>query len=258
MTKPSSQNTRKENDAVNSYIYGKHAVYEALKTGRVIDKIYFQKELQDSQITTIRSLARAKSVVCVECDKRKLDMMSDAGVHQGVIASAAQTDYATIDDIFAKAEEKGEKPFIVICDGIEDPHNLGAIIRSAAACGVHGVIISKHYSVGLTATVAKAAAGALEHMNIVRASNLTNVINDLKERGVWVFAAAADGDKLMYDADFKGSTAIVVGSEGSGISRLVKENSDFIVKIPMSTDTESLNASVAAAVLMFEAVRQRR
>ncbi len=258
MTKPLNMNNRRDNDTGSSYIYGKHAVYEALKTGRVIDKIYFQKELQDSQITTIRTLARSKSVVCVECDRRKLDMMSETGVHQGVIASAAQTDYATIDELFANAEEKGEKPLFVICDGIEDPHNLGAIIRSAAACGVHGVIISKHYSVGLTATVAKAAAGALEHMSIVRASNLTNVIKELKERGVWIYASAADGDKTMYEADFKGSTAIVVGSEGSGISRLVKENSDFTVKIPMSAETESLNASVAAAVLMFEAVRQRR
>ncbi|NLD87830.1 MAG: 23S rRNA (guanosine(2251)-2'-O)-methyltransferase RlmB [Clostridiales bacterium] len=245
-------------DIKSSFIEGKHAVLEALRAGRVIDKIYFQKELSDAQLSRIRSEAKKKGVLCVECDKRKLDTMSETKVHQGIIASAAQTSYSSLDDIFRAASEREEKPFIVICDGIEDPHNLGAIIRSAAASGVHGVIISKHYSVGLNATVAKAAAGALEHMLIVKVANLTNAIKELQNRGVWVFASAADGDRTMYEADLKGSCAIVIGSEGSGISRLVRQTCDFTVRIPIRTETESLNASVAAAVLMFEAVRQRQ
>ena len=193
----------------------------------------------------------------VETDRRKLDQMSATGAHQGVIAMVAAHSYATLDDILNRAKERGEAPLIVICDELSDPHNLGAIIRTAECAGAHGVVIPKRRSVGLTAIVGKASAGALEYMPVARVTNITNAIKELKERGVWVFGTAADGDTALYQADLKAPAAIVIGNEGDGMSRLVAESCDLKVSIPMKGRISSLNASAAAAILLYEAVRQR-
>ena len=191
------------------------------------------------------------------CDRRKLDTMTQTGAHQGVIAMAAAHDYATIDEILAAAQEKGEAPLVVICDEITDPHNLGAIIRTAECAGAHGVIIPKRRSSGLTAVVGKASAGAMEYMKIARVSNLAAAIQTLKDHGVWVYGTAADGAAPLYQTDLTGPAAIVIGSEGEGMGRLVKESCDFMVSIPMKGHINSLNASNACAILLYEAVRQR-
>ena len=194
----------------------------------------------------------------VETDRRKLDYMSKTHAHQGVIAMAAVRAYATVEEILARAEERGEVPLIVICDELSDPHNLGAVIRTAECAGAHGVIIPKRRSAGLTAVVAKTSAGAVSHLPVARVPNLTALMKDLKKQGIWIFGAAMDGATELYDADLKGPAAIVIGSEGSGMSRLVAENCDFTVSIPMKGKINSLNASAAAAILLYEAVRQRR
>ena len=193
----------------------------------------------------------------VETDRRKLDQMSATGAHQGVIAMVAAHSYATLDDILNRAKERGEAPLIVICDELSDPHNLGAIIRTAECAGAHGVVIPKRRSVGLTAIVGKASAGALEYMPVARVTNITNAIKELKERGVWIFGTAAEGATPLYQADLKGAAAIVIGNEGDGMSRLVAESCDLKVSIPMKGRISSLNASAAAAILLYEAVRQR-
>ena len=194
----------------------------------------------------------------VETDRRKLDYMSKTHAHQGVIAMAAVRAYATVEEILARAEERGEAPLLVICDELSDPHNLGAVIRTAECAGAHGVIIPKRRSAGLTAVVAKTSAGAVSHLPVARVPNLTALMKDLKKQGIWIFGAAMDGATELYDADLKGPAAIVIGSEGSGMSRLVAENCDFTVSIPMKGKINSLNASAAAAILLYEAVRQRR
>mgnify|MGYP004642501941 FL=1 len=241
----------------NTIIEGRNAVIEALRVGRNIDKIFLLKGSEDSALGHIASKARAAGAVVVETDRRKLDEMSMTGVHQGVVAVVAEHEYSTIEAILDKARQAGEAPLIIICDELSDPHNLGAIIRTADAAGAHGVIVPKRRSAGLTAVVAKASAGALEYVPVARVANITAAIKELKKAGVWVFGTAADGDRMLYDADLKGSAAIVIGNEGQGISRLVAENCDFMVSIPMKGEISSLNASAAAAVLMYEAVRQR-
>ena len=238
-------------------IEGRNAVIEALRAGEAIDKIYIMKGDTDSALGHIASTARAKGIVVVDADKRKLDNMSRTHAHQGVIAMAAVREYASVEDILAAARERGEPPLIVVCDELSDPHNLGAILRTAECAGAHGVIIPKRRSAGLTATVAKTSAGAVAHVPVARVANLPSLLKELKEEGVWVFGTAADGDTPLYQADLKGPAAVVIGSEGTGMGRLVAETCDFKVSIPMKGKLNSLNASAAAAILLYEAVRQR-
>lgn len=238
-------------------IEGRNAVNEALRAGTNIDKIFIARGETDAALGHIASTARGKGIVVVESDRRKLDGMSRTHAHQGVIAVAAIREYAEVDDILNAAKEKGEHPLIVVCDEISDPHNLGAIIRTAECAGAHGVIIPKRRSAGLTAIVGKTSAGAVSHVLVARVPNLTALLGELKEAGVWVFGADADGDRTLYEADLKGPAAIVIGSEGSGMGRLVSETCDFIVRIPMAGKMSSLNASASAAILLYEAVRQR-
>ena len=238
-------------------IEGRNAVIEALRAGTAIDKIYIARGETDATLGHIASAAREKGVVVVEADRRKLDGLSRTHAHQGVIAMAAVREYASVDDILAAAREKGEPPLIVVCDELSDPHNLGAVIRTAECAGAHGVIIPKRRSAGLTAVVAKTSAGAVAHLPVARVANLPSLLKDLKKEGVWVFGTAADGDTSLYQADLKGPAAIVIGSEGDGMGRLVAETCDFKVSIPMKGKLNSLNASAAAAILLYEAVRQR-
>lgn len=237
-------------------IIGRNPVAEAIKSGREIDKIMVKKGEIEGSLRPIIKKARDMGIPVIEADKNKLDQLAEGGNHQGVIAYAAAHDYASVEDIFKKAEEKGEPPFIVILDKITDPHNFGSIIRTANCAGVHGIIIPKRGSVGLNEVVAKTSAGAIEYVPVAKVTNIAQTIDALKERGVWVAGAEAGGD-TMYKTDLSGSMALVIGSEGEGISRLVKEKCDFLVEIPMFGDVNSLNASVAAAVLMYEVVRRR-
>ena len=241
----------------NEIIEGRNAVMEALRAGRAIDKLFINKGEVDKTLGHIASAARDKGVVVVECDRRKLDFMSQTHAHQGVIAVCAVREYCTVDDIFAIAEGRGETPFVIVCDEISDGHNLGAIIRSAECAGAHGIIIPKRRSAGLTAIVDKASAGAAEHMAIARVPNLPAVIRELKERGLWIYGTAADGQSDLWHTDFTGPLALVIGSEGDGISRLTLEKCDYRVSLPMSGAIDSLNASVAAGVMMY-AVRDYR
>ena len=248
---------REQNAGADGIIEGRNAVTEALRAGTPIDKVYLAKGETDAALGHIAAAARDKGVVVVECDRRKLDGMSVTHAHQGVIAVAAVREYVDVEDILAIAEEKGEKPLLVVCDELSDPHNLGAVLRTAECAGALGVIIPKRRSAGLTAIVAKTSAGAVSYVPVARVSNLTACLKELKEKGVWVFGATADGDVPLYKADLKGAAAIVIGSEGTGMSRLVEENCDFKVSIPMKGKLNSLNASAAAAILLYEAVRQR-
>ena len=238
-------------------IEGRNAVTEALRTGTVIDKIYILKGETDAALGHIASTARARGIVVVDADRRKLDRMSVTHSHQGVIALCAVREYASVDDILAAARDKGENPLIVVCDELSDPHNLGAVIRTACCAGAHGVIIPKRRSAGLTAVVAKTSAGAVSHIPVARVPNITALLKELKQEGVWIFGTARGGSTSLYEADLKGPAAIVIGSEGSGMSRLVAQECDFTVSIPMKGDLDSLNASAAAAILLYEAVRQR-
>ena len=238
-------------------IEGRNAVIEALRSGAAIDKIYLQKGETDKTLGHIASRARAAGTVVVEADRRKLDAMSRTHAHQGVIALASVREYVSVESILNSAREKGEAPLLVVCDEISDPHNLGAIIRTAYCAGAHGVIIPKRRSAGLTSVVAKTSAGAVSYLPVARVPNLPALLKELKGQGVWVFGAAAGGTTDLYHVDLKGPAAIVIGSEGEGMSRLVEENCDFLVSIPMKGGLNSLNASAAAAVLLYEAVRQR-
>jgi 23S rRNA (guanosine2251-2'-O)-methyltransferase len=246
------------NMSEENIIEGKNAVIEAIRAGRPLDKVFLAKGSNDKALGFIASNARNAGVVVTECDRRKLDAMSVThGAHQGVIAVAAAREYCAVEDILALAQEKGQDPFLVVCDGIEDPRNLGAIIRCAECAGAHGVIIPKHHSAGITAAADKASAGAAEHMLIARVANLTAALQDLKKKGLWVYGAEANGTSHLWKTDMKGPICLVIGSEGQGISRLVRENCDFILNIPMAGQVNSLNASAAAAILLYEIVRQR-
>ena len=238
-------------------VEGRNAVMEALRAGESIDKIFLAKGDTDRTLGHIASKARAAGIVVVEADRRKLDAMSRTHSHQGVIALAAVREYATVESILRSAFDKGEPPLLVVCDEISDPHNLGAIIRTAECAGAHGVIIPKRRSAGLTAVVAKTSAGAVAHLPVARVPNIAALLKDLKKQGIWIFGTAADGGTPLYSADLKGPAAIVIGSEGEGMTRLVTENCDFLVSIPMKGKISSLNASAAAAILLYEAVRQR-
>lgn len=235
---------------------GRNAVLEVLKSGRDIEKIIVQKGNVEGTIRRIAGMAKERGIVVQEAARQKLDEMSQTKNHQGVIAVVSEHEYAEVDDILRSAAEKGEKPFIIILDNITDPHNLGAVIRTAECAGAHGVIIPKRRSVGLTAVVGKTSAGALEYMPVARVTNIARTIEELKKQGVWVACADMDGEDY-YDASLDGAIALVIGSEGEGVSRLVKEKCDFTVSIPMYGKISSLNASVAGALLMYEVVRQR-
>ena len=239
-------------------IEGRNAVAETLRSGAPIDKLYIAKGETDRTLGRIAAAARKSGVVVVEADRRKLDAMSVTHSHQGVIAIAAAQAYASVEDILQKAAERGESPLLVVCDEISDPHNLGAIIRTAECAGAHGVIIPKRRSAGLTAVVAKTSAGAVRYMPVARVPNIPALLKDLKKQGIWVFGTAAGGSVALYEADLRGPAAIVIGSEGDGMGRLVGENCDFQVSIPMKGRINSLNASAAAAILLYEALRQRR
>ena len=242
---------------------GKNAVLEAFRSGQTINRLFVQEHAQakgsdpDRHIAQILREAKKNGVVVNFVKKERLDAMSDTGRNQGVIAYAAAGDYADVDDILAAAEAKGEPPFVIVLDDIEDPHNLGAIIRTAECAGAHGVIIPKRRASGLTGVVSKASAGAISLVPVARVTNLAAVIDELKQKGIWFVCAAMDGTP-MYDVDMAGAVGIVIGNEGSGVSRLVREKCDFTASIPMKGDIDSLNASVAAGVLAFEVVRQRR
>lgn len=251
------QQHREQNSPADGIIEGRNAVIEALRAGTAVDKVYIAKGETDATLGHIASTARGKGIVVVEADRRKLDAMSVTHSHQGVIAVAAVREYASVSDILQSARDKGEAPLVVVCDELSDPHNLGAVIRTAEAAGAHGVIIPKRRSAGLTAVVAKTSAGAVSYLPVARVANLTALLKELKEEGLWVFGTAADGAASLYQADLKGPAAIVIGSEGDGMSRLVREQCDFLVSIPMRGQVNSLNASAAAAVVLYEAVRQR-
>ena len=237
-------------------IEGRNAVLEAFRSGKPIDKVFLLDGCMDGPLKTIAREAKKHDTIINYVNKERLEQLSETGKHQGVIAMAAAYEYADIDAILKKAEEKGEPPFILLLDGIEDPHNLGAIIRTANLAGAHGVIIPKRRAVGLTATVAKTSAGAINYTPVAKVTNLTQTMKELKEKGMW-FVGADMGGETMYNLDLTGPIGVVIGSEGEGISKLVKENCDFIASIPMKGDIDSLNASVAAGVLTYEIVRQR-
>lgn len=236
---------------------GRNALQEALKSGRTIDKVFIADGQTDRGLQRLAALAKEAGAVVVPVDRRKLDAMSFTHAHQGIIAQAAARDYCSIDEILAEAESRGEAPLLVLCDDLSDPHNLGAIMRSAECAGAHGIIIPKRRSVGLTATVAKASAGAVEYMKVARVANLNSAIAELKEKGVWIFGTAAEGSVPMYRADLQVPAAIVIGNEGDGISPLVRKNCDMLLSIPMRGRISSLNASAAASILLYEALRQR-
>lgn len=238
-------------------IEGRNAVSAAIKSGRQIDKIYIRKGDNKGSLIPIIAAAKDRGIAIVETDKGKLDSMSETGVHQGVIARIPPYEYKTVEDILNIAKEKGEPPFVVILDHLEDPHNLGSIIRTANCAGVHGVIISKHDGVTLTATAVKSSAGAASFTPVARVNNIAQTVEYLKENGVWVTGADAHGDRSIYEADLKGAVALVIGGEDKGISRLTASKCDFLVRIPMKGDVNSLNASVAGALMIYEAMKQR-
>ena len=244
-------------DEREDIIEGRNSVTEALRAGRSIDKIYIAKGDVDKTLGHIASTARAAGVVVVETDRRKLDQMSRTHAHQGVIALAAVREYCSVQDILDIAAQRNEPPFVIICDEITDVHNLGAIIRTAECAGAHGVIIPKRRSVGLTAVVGKTSAGAAEHMAVARVPNLVAAMKELKDKGLWIYGTAAEGSSSMWKTDLTGPIAIVIGSEGDGMGRLVSEACDFMVSIPMHGKVSSLNASAAASILIYDILRQR-
>ena len=237
-------------------IEGRNAVLEAFRSGKCVDKLFILDGCQDGPVRTIAREARKTDTIINYVSKERLDQLSETHAHQGVIAQVAAYDYSTVDEILARAEEKGEAPFLIILDNVEDPHNLGAIIRTANLAGAHGVIIPKRRAVGLTSTVAKTSAGAINYTPVAKVTNIVRTIEELKEKGIW-FVCADMGGETMYDLDLTGPMGLVIGNEGEGVSRLVREACDFTASIPMKGDIDSLNASVAAGVLAYEIVRQR-
>ena len=241
---------------MSEQIEGRNAVLEAFRSGKCVDKLFILDGCQDGPVRTIAREARKTDTIINYVSKERLDQLSETHAHQGVIAQVAAYDYSTVDEILARAEEKGEAPFLIILDNVEDPHNLGAIIRTANLAGAHGVIIPKRRAVGLTSTVAKTSAGAINYTPVAKVTNIVRTIEDLKEKGIW-FVCADMGGETMYDLDLTGPMGLVIGNEGEGVSRLVREACDFTASIPMKGDIDSLNASVAAGVLAYEIVRQR-
>ena len=247
---------RQPDENSENLIFGRNAVRELLASGREIDKIYISKGEREGSILRLIGEARERKIPLVECDRRRLDDLSAGGAHQGIVAVAAEHAYASIEDMLALAESRGEKPLVILADGILDPRNLGALLRVAECAGAHGVIIPKRRAVGLTALVAKTSAGAIEHLPVARVPNLASAIEELKELGFWIYAADMDG-RAYFETDLSGACAIVLGSEGEGVSRLVKEKCDFVVSIPLHGKVNSMNVTSAAAVILCEAARQR-
>ena len=241
---------------MSEQIEGRNAVLEAFRSGKCVDKLFILDGCQDGPVRTIAREARKTDTIINYVSKERLDQLSETHAHQGVIAQVAAYDYSTVDEILARAEEKGEAPFLIILDNVEDPHNLGAIIRTANLAGAHGVIIPKRRAVGLTSTVAKTSAGAINYTPVAKVTNIVRTIEELKEKGIW-FVCADMGGETMYDLDLTGPMGLVIGNEGEGVSRLVREACDFTASIPMKGDIDSLNASVAAGVRAYEIVRQR-
>ena len=241
---------------MSEQIEGRNAVLEAFRSGKCVDKLFILDGCQDGPVRTIAREARKKDTLINYVSKERLDQLSETRAHQGVIAQVAAYEYSTVEDILAKAEEKGEPPFLILLDNVEDPHNLGAIIRTANLAGAHGVIIPKRRAVGLTSTVAKTSAGAINYTPVAKVTNLVRTMEELKEKGIW-FVCADMGGESMYRMNLTGPIGLVIGNEGEGVSRLVKEACDFTASIPMKGDIDSLNASVAAGVLAYEIVRQR-
>lgn len=250
------EKTIQENKFQETKVEGRNAVLEAFRSGKAVDKLFVLERCEDGPVRTILREAKKHDTMVKFVKKERLDQMSETGKHQGVIAMTAAYTYAEVEDILEAAREKGEPPFILLLDNIEDPHNLGAIIRTANLAGAHGVIIPKNRAVGLTATVARTSAGALNYTPVAKVTNLARTIEELKKQGMW-FVCADMGGTQMYDLDLKGSIGLVIGNEGEGVSKLVREKCDFIASIPMHGDIDSLNASVAAGVLAYEIVRQR-
>ena len=242
--------------APEGLVVGRNAVKELLAEGRDIEKVYIQKGEREGSINLLIGMVSERKIPIIELDRQKLDSMCAGVRHQGIAALASEAQYSTVDEILSYAEEKNESPFIVLLDGVEDPHNLGAIIRSAECMGAHGIIIPKRRAVGLTPTVSKASAGAIAHMKIAKVTNLSSAIDDLKEKGLWMYAADMDG-KSVYKTDMKGPIGIVLGGEGSGVSRLVKEKCDFVISIPMYGNVNSMNVSCAAATILSVVANQR-
>ena len=241
---------------MSEQIEGRNAVLEAFRSGKCVDKLFILDGCQDGPVRTIAREARKTDTIINYVSKERLDQLSETRAHQGVIAQAAAYEYSTVDEILARAEEKGEPPFLILLDNVEDPHNLGAIIRTANLAGAHGVIIPKRRAVGLTSTVEKTSAGAINYTPVAKVTNIVRTIEELKEKGIW-FVCADMGGEIMYDLDLTGPMGLVIGNEGEGVSRLVREACDFTASIPMKGDIDSLNASVAAGVLAYEIVRQR-
>lgn len=241
---------------MSEQIEGRNAVLEAFRSGKCVDKLFILDGCQDGPVRTIAREARKTDTIINYVSKERLDQLSETRAHQGVIAQAAAYEYSAVDEILARAEEKGEPPFLILLDNVEDPHNLGAIIRTANLAGAHGVIIPKRRAVGLTSTVAKTSAGAINYTPVAKVTNIVRMIEELKEKGIW-FVCADMGGEIMYDLDLTGPMGLVIGNEGEGVSRLVREACDFTASIPMKGDIDSLNASVAAGVLAYEIVRQR-
>ncbi len=246
----------KNNSEENSRIEGRNPVLEAFRSGKTVDKLFVQEGCKDGAILTILREAKKQDTIINKVTKERLNQMSETGSHQGVIAQISAYGYSTVDDILENARKKGEQPFVLLLDGVEDPHNFGAILRTANQAGVHGVIITKHRSALMTPTVAKASAGAINYVPVAKVSNLGNAIEQLKKEGLWFVCADMDGTR-MYDLNLKGPIGVVVGNEGNGVSRLIKEKCDMTASIPMKGDIDSLNVSVAAAILSYEIVRQR-
>ncbi|MEG1179112.1 MAG: 23S rRNA (guanosine(2251)-2'-O)-methyltransferase RlmB [Oscillospiraceae bacterium] len=240
----------------NDLIIGRNAILEALRAGRELDTLFVARGERTGSIGKVIALCKDADISIKEVDPKKLDFMCAQGNHQGVAASVAAHSYATVDEIFELAEERGEQPFIIICDELEDPHNLGAIIRTAECAGAHGIIIPKRRCASLSYAVSKTSAGAIEYMPVARVSNLSSTIDDLKQRGVWIYGADMLGPTYC-ETDLKGAVGLVIGSEGNGLGRLIKEKCDFIISLPLKGQINSLNASVAAGILMFEVARQR-
>ena len=259
--KPRYENNRAAKDDAEDLseglVVGRNAVRELLKSGRAIDKLLVQKGEREGSIVVLVAEAIERHIPVVESDKAKLDKLTGGATHQGIVAMAAEKEYCSVEDILNIAKERGEKPFIIIADGVSDPHNLGAIIRCAEGVGAHGLIIPKRRAVGLTPTVSKASCGAIEHLAVAKVTNIAATVEELKEKGIWIFSAEAGGENY-YDTDFNCPCAIVLGSEGDGVSKLVKDRSDYIVSIPMYGKINSFNVSTAAAVILAEISRQHR
>ena len=255
--RPPLRRAQEPSEAAENMLEGRNAVQEALAAGRPIDKLYIAAGETDRALARLAAMAKEAGAAVVETDRRKLDQLSATGAHQGVVAMVAAHAYATVDEILENAKSRGEAPLIVLCDDLSDPHNLGAIIRTAECAGAHGVIIPKRRSAGLTSIVGKTSAGAVSYLPVARVPNIPALLKELQQQGVWIFGTAAEGTTSLYEADLKGPAAIVIGSEGDGMGRLVREGCDFLVSIPMKGRISSLNASAAAAILLYEAVRQR-